>query len=194
MKKSKLIVTTISALLLLFTFSVSAFAADYYTFNNHRIIAGINSQKYYMSSSCTNEISNITSAIDSWNSTSTYFWFSSYYLSSGTKIDFYKSNFYDPSTGYIAETLFYQGGYIEPDTSNWTFTEIDINSPVYDNLTQSGKRGTLCHEIGHATGLAHNNGNTGSIMCQTSFGRTVQTPQTCDCNGVNFLYPTRGGI
>lgn len=48
--------------------------------------------------------------------------------------------------------------------------------------------GTIAHEAGHAFGLAHNQGNPKSIMCQTGSGRSVSSAQICDLKGINHLY------
>ena len=55
-------------------------------------------------------------------------------------------------------------------------------------MTKNGRKGTIAHEAGHAFGLAHNQGNPKSIMCQTKYGRAVSSAQICDLKGINHLY------
>ena len=42
--------------------------------------------------------------------------------------------------------------------------------------------------MGHAFGLAHNNSNVNSIMCQTSHSRAVQRVQQVDNDAVKSKY------
>jgi predicted Zn-dependent protease len=67
---------------------------------------------------------------------------------------------------------------------------VHINNDAYRNpsFTNSQAQGTTTHEVGHALGLAHDNNNIYSIMCQTGYGRAVQTVQKVDNDAINILY------
>ena len=117
----------------------------------------------------------------------------------GSKMDFYcKPNSYWVSQGQgnyvLAETLFYDGNTrLYPSQNNtvcWEFTNIYINDDNFRSSSFSNEQaqGTVIHEMGHAFGLAHNNSNPYSIMCQTSSGRKVQSVQAIDDNAVNAKY------
>ena len=91
--------------------------------------------------------------------------------------------------GLLAETRFYDGSgtRMNPYT-DYVYTEIFINDTTMHNLPVDNMRGTIAHEIGHTLGLAHNNSNPQSIMCQTGYGRSVQTVQQIDNTAVVNLY------
>ncbi len=111
----------------------------------------------------------------------------------GTMLDIYSKNasyFNDrPNVKTLAITLHYDsyGNYIDP-INNYNYAEIHINDDVMHDEEVSQIRGTIIHEIGHALGLKHNNTNTNSIMCQTGYGRAVQTVQEIDNTAVVNLY------
>ncbi len=50
------------------------------------------------------------------------------------------------------------------------------------------KSGVIAHEIGHAFGLSHRITNKNSIMCQTQYGRKVQTVQNTDWETFKHIY------
>lgn len=93
------------------------------------------------------------------------------------------------STGVLAWTEFYKSGNsVNPLVSNWKYCYVKLYKPSFNKLSISGKKGTIAHEAGHAFGLAHNQGNPKSIMCQTKNGRSVSSAQICDLKGINHLY------
>lgn len=111
----------------------------------------------------------------------------------GTMMDIYSQpkTFWATSLqdSVLAETRFYNssGSQINP-TSDYYFTRIYLNDGTMHNLSVDPMRGTITHEIGHTLGLKHNNTNVNSIMCQTAYGRAVQTVQQIDNTAVVNLY------
>lgn len=50
------------------------------------------------------------------------------------------------------------------------------------------KKATAAHELGHVFGLAENNSNPYSIMCQNASGRKVSVPMYVDLIQVRNMY------
>jgi len=68
----------------------------------------------------------------------------------------------------------------DPHTQNWTFNEVILNVQSLPTLpSDTVRRASMAHEIGHVFGLLHNT-NTNSIMCQYGAGRTATTPNVLD--------------
>lgn len=157
---------------------------------------GNNKRYYYISSSASGQTSYIESAMYHWIYTSedpgvsTPISFRRTYDQNSSVMDIYLGNFYDESTGYIAETEFYiYSNRVNQYYENWGWTNIKINNPVYGYyLTNFQKEGTISHEMGHVMGLDHNNSDQFSIMCQLQYNRLVKAPFPDDLNGINALY------
>ncbi len=77
---------------------------------------------------------------------------------------------------------------MHPNVENWLFAEIHINKPIINSLSSYDQQGTIIHEFGHAWGLAHNQTNPNSIMCQLGSGRKVNTVQQVDNDAFNSKY------
>mgnify|MGYP002069820034 FL=1 len=114
---------------------------------------------------------------------------------SGSKIDWYaRSSGYWGNDGVsvLAETKFYDYGLnrVNPVNSDWYSGEINLNDPLLrqDRFSNDVCIGTFTHEMGHAFGLAHNNTNQDSVMCQTAYNRRVQRVQKVDNDALNSLY------
>lgn len=93
--------------------------------------------------------------------------------------------------GTLAETHFYYeisstvNNRVYPSQSNWTHCIIYVNDTVLDSSTGYD---TMAHEFGHVMGLAHNNTNPNSIMCQKRFGRTATRPSAVDFVKLASIY------
>lgn len=161
----------------------------YNTYNGHVLNGGVgnwgnNKRYYYISSSASGQTSYIESAMYHWIYTSedpgvsTPISFRRTYDQNSSVMDIYLGNFYDESTGYIAETEFYiYSNRVNQYYENWGWTNIKINNPVYGYyLTNFQKEGTISHEMGHVMGLDHNNSDQFSIMCQLQYNRLVKAP------------------
>lgn len=93
----------------------------------------------------------------------------------------------------LAETRYFNGSgtILNPDTSNWLYSEIYVNNDTMSKINDQERQGTMSHELGHAFGLAHwpdNNINQYSIMCQLNQGRKVFTVQAVDNEAINLKY------
>ena len=75
------------------------------------------------------------------------------------------------------------GSWTTNKTGNWKSTRIQV-----DNDRGIMKSGVIAHEIGHAFGLSHRITNKNSIMCQTQYGRKVQTVQNTDWETFKHIY------
>lgn len=153
---------------------------------------------YYLTSSATSYSSLISAAANNWVYTG--YGFNKLYPNTraynqinGT-VDFY--SYSNSSVNTIAYTSFFKRANgmtgaiseVSPNSENWLFAEIHINNSVMSTLSDYNKRGTISHEFGHAWGLAHNQSNPNSIMCQLGAGRAVNTVQQVDNNAFNSKY------
>ena len=75
------------------------------------------------------------------------------------------------------------GSWTTNKTGNWKSTRIQV-----DNDQGIMKSGVIAHEIGHAFGLSHRITNKNSIMCQTQYGRKVQSVQNTDWETFKHIY------
>ena len=160
------------------------------------LLWNIESIYYYVDSSASIYTSTIADAAYNWVYTG-YGW-NNLYPNTQTSnkyysaIDFY--SFYSPPVLIegkwvitLGETTHYAreyGTYGDPhivnaDTEDWLFNEIKINDYSYSS-NPSSSFATIVHEFGHAFGLAHNNDNVNSIMCQDIHDRAVSTVQDVD--------------
>lgn len=114
----------------------------------------------------------------------------------GSNMDFYsKTKTYWSASirdRVLAETLHFDSSenQVQNHDKNWYYAKILINDDNFkkSSFSNENAQGTIIHEMGHAFGLAHNNTNPNSIMCQTSSGRKVQRVQYVDNNAINKKY------
>lgn len=96
-------------------------------------------------------------------------------VSSSASSEVYCRMYSNSSSSTLASTTFYYGDVgISPNNQNWNNCVIQINHAKTVPLS------TIIHEFGHTLGLKENNSNPSSIMCQTSHGRTAQSPSYAD--------------
>ena len=195
--------SSLAFLLTLFLFgfiSVPGFA--YNTFSGHVLRGGVgnsgnNTRYYYLDSSASGYSMIIDAAVNTWNNTkdnpgvTTPIWFKKTTTKSSSVMDYYAKNSSD--TSVLGETLLYSGSgsnsvKINPNQSNWTWGKVLIYKNSISGMTTTKKQGVVAHEMGHVMGLAHNNTDPKTIMCQTKYGRSVYRPAKDDCHGINYLY------
>lgn len=185
-------------LLTIFVFPKGVMAATATPTFKKKLTWNIESVYYYLTSTATDYSNLISEAADNWVHTGhgynkLYPNARAYKQSNGT-VDF--SSYNDSGSLTIAFTLFFKRANgttgtiseVHPDAENWLFSEIHINNPVMKSLSAYNQKGTIVHEFGHAWGLAHNQTNHNSVMCQLGSGRKVNTVQEVDNNAFNSKY------
>ena len=195
----KKILATIMSIMMIVVLAIPAYA--YNTYNDHVLIGGVGKtllpRHYYIASSANNFSSYIAGGVDYWNNTASN-------PGVDTPVNFASTPFSTLSTvqlsaeegassTVLASTSFLNlfNVPVSANSNNWTSARITIYSNVFDSpgRTAAVKKAVICHEFGHAFGLAHSNSTPSSIMCQLKYGRTATRPSIDDCNGINHLYP-----
>lgn len=197
-KSKKLLLAILSFCILSILEPLNAFA--YNTYNNHVLTGGVgnygnNNRYYFIDNTASLETTLINNAMNDWIFTTssqgitTPISFKKTTTQTSSIMDIYYDTYYDSSLGIIAETKFFiKSSLANPSNSNWGWAAIELNIPTYRGLSTFDKKGTIAHEMGHAFGLAHNNGNPNVIMCQLKYNRAVNSAQKDDLNGINYLY------
>lgn len=196
MKKIK-ITLVILVLMLFIPFNVKADEVTETPVFGYKTIWDIESVYYYLEGDSSNYSSVIANAANNWVYTGYGYnklWPNTrIYDISGTAIDFYT---YTENSNVLAYTYAFartngttgDAYHVWQWESDWLFSEIHINQTTFDQLSTYDKQGTIAHEFGHAWGLAHNQDNQHSIMCQLGAGRLVNTVQQVDQNAFNSIY------
>lgn len=88
-----------------------------------------------------------------------------------------------------AKTKFYSNVHSDFDANvyDWTYCFVLLNRNYGIDIPQS----TFTHEIGHVLGLAHQNNNPNSIMCQEYYGRVATEPSSTDRFSLTLKYKNR---
>ena len=187
MKKIKVF----SLLSLMFLLSGNIFADS--LFLGGKQSRGVSNMYYYVDSSASGYTTLINDAIDNWVVTG-WGWNPIYLApvasNNGTALDFYLKYSDQLSYSILGLTSYYNSSEIEVNctTTDWFFAKIDLNGSSLPTISYNQRQGTISHEIGHGLGLAHQDSNTGSIMCSYSAGRTVYTVDQTSHNAINTLY------
>ncbi|TCP60822.1 matrixin family metalloprotease [Baia soyae] len=190
MKKRLSLLLSALAVVLFFPIESSA-----YILYGHKLTNGVgnwgkNRQYYYLHDSANQYKPLIKNAWNTWvNSSSILSTPISFRESTNKKasvVEFFSIN--NPSKKYAGMTYFYRyKEEVEPEKSNWGWTEIELNQAELKYIGETDQQGTIAHEIGHAMGLAHN-GNEFSVMCQFAYGRKTSRPLLDDYKGINAIY------
>lgn len=158
---------------------------------------GVDNMCYYVDSTASEYTSYINTGINRWtnsgHSPSDFINMTAVSSNYATDVDYYGypgEDFLILSA--IAQTEFFSSSGVNGSgLVPYYYAEIRINEDNISDLTSFQKIGTMAHELGHAMGLAENNSNRSSIMCQLSSGRTVNTVSAEDYATVVDIY---GGV
>lgn len=126
-------------------------------------------------------------AATSWHSNDLLFTLRWYRTNSSNCTAFCNANYEISNSS--AYTVFFsdtKAGIIDPNVNDWNYCAIYVNT--FYNATTA----TIAHEFGHVMGLAHNNSNPNSIMCQSAFGRVATVPSNYDRSLLSYKYFRRG--
>ena len=178
---------------------------DYHTFGHKVLTSGVSNQYYVIESSIFSASGGtlyglaVSKAIGDWNDASSIVSVSQSYVTSDEVAVFRFANS-DLDAGVLGYTSHYStlvlpaplvdltsDGALESNYA-WTQIELDfayMSSESYDIYDMSG---VAAHEFGHGIGLSHRNTDIRSLMCQTMYGRSVDTPQPLDAATAAHLY------
>lgn len=179
----KRIVFKIFTLALLFTIGTMTINA-YNPLAGGKLSRGVGNVCYTVNGGARNYITYINQAANNWVYTG---WDNPIYMTAvssnyGTAIDIYSRA--DGNNGIYAYTIYFNSSGIQQTYTKNYYTEIWLNSST---IAKGNIGGIIRHEMGHAFGMAENNGNPYSIMAQ-SWARKVQTVQKVDNDTINYLY------
>lgn len=182
---------TLLVIIVLFALFISIPQAIFaYQLIGKKMIGGIRNRYFYFDSSVTGYWSTpYYNAVNSWYNTNTYYAFAETSNINSSQVDMYTYEANDNNNGY---TTFWKttGSQLYAGEDDWKFCQVFLNKTNLSGTTTAYDSGVVAHELGHTCGLHENNSNVNTIMCQAAYGRAVTTPQTDDCNGINYLYPT----
>lgn len=155
---------------------------------------GVDNMCYYVDSSANSYTSYINTGINRWtnsgHSPSDFINMTAVSSNYATDVDYYALGYEDFLSQFaLAETSFFSSsGMGVSGLAPYYYSEIRINKDEFPSCTNYEKIGTMAHEFGHAMGLAENNSDPSSIMCQLASGRTVNTVSAEDYATVVDIY------
>lgn len=168
-------------------------ASAYATFNGHKLVYGVgssgaNTQHYWVDSSASAYTGTITSAMNNWIHTTSYWGIStpiSYTRSSAkssSRMDHYKVS--SVNTWWGLTQMFSGSTRVAPSRANWVWARILLDG---DYARCPNTKGIIAHEQGHGMGLAHvSSGN--ALMRWDIAGLPISRAQPDDLRGINHLY------
>jgi hypothetical protein len=157
-----------------------------------RLIGGIASRYYYISSEVNYKSSLIVQGIDGWN-------FSYSRTGVSSKVSFNKTTNKSSSvmdiygawlgSGIGGQTTYWSsaGSKISPTSTNWKYCKVTFN--VDGVLSNYEWTRTSAHEMGHVFGFSENNSEPNSIMCQSAYcSGLYNLPIAVDIRTLNNMY------
>lgn|GEM_PF-1016732 len=185
--KEKRISLVLLVIILISMFSQVVFG---YQLISHKLSGGIRNRYYAFDSTVTGYWSTpFYNAVNRWYNTNTYHAFAQTTNINNAQMIFYTySSSTDGKNGY---TAFFSSSNVQinPYATDWSYCQVYLNKYYLASTTTDFDSGVACHELGHVCGLDDNNTMPATIMCQAGSGRTVTSPQSDDCNGINYIYP-----
>ena len=181
--------------------------AGYPDYNCHTLNGGVGNygytnRYYYVTSSASTYLTDITSAVDGWIYTSSSLGVTTPIslirttTQSSSVFDvYYESTAISGAGSSPGVTIHYSSGNaVNANSGNWGWSKIQLNSSYFSGLVTAQKKATIGHEFGHAFGLEHPSMIFGlypddqNRLMTPQPDRNVTSPQIKDVTVINHLY------
>ena len=194
--KMKLVSILLAITTMICLSSVTASAADVTPrISQYYLAEGVGAVDYFITSSASSYSTEIGNAANNWVYTG--YGYNPIYMYQTTNFGASNMDIYAQldgmSAGYSGATYYVdvrpEGHvHVAAEDSLWDYGEIYLNTSYTEQMASVHKQGVIAHEMGHVFGLAHNNDNPYSIMCQGAYGRVTETVGLADHYGINAMY------
>lgn len=192
-KRYKRYITCIVVCMMCFLFVIPQASA--FVLYGYKLKDGASAFKFYIDSSAMEYKDSITNGYQYWNGKSSKVSISRTTTKSASRCDSYwDDHHFGPGydNNFAGTEHLLNNRQTNPRENNWFWCKGYYNPKLYkyENLggySYTVRKGVAAHEFGHVLGLAHTSTKS-SLMCQYGDGRTVQTPQQDDIDGVRYLY------
>ena len=163
--------------------------------SQYYLAEGVGAVDYYITTSASSYSTEIGNAANNWVYTG--YGYNPIYMYQTTNFSASNMDIYAEAlggaVGYAGATYYVdvtnEGHlHVSPYESLWDYGEIYLNTSFTSELSSIYKQGVIAHEMGHVFGLAHNNDNVYSIMCQSAYNRVTETVGLADHYGINAMY------